>query len=152
MVTINGTGFVPTSTVKFGTTASGTVTFVSPTTLKAVSPAHAAGTVAIRVTTAGGTSAAVNADLFAFGAPAVTSINPNHGSHTGGTSVTIHGTGFVPGTTVKFGTTATGSVTFVSPTVLTVAAPAHAAGAVHIRVTTAAGTSPATGADSYTYQ
>jgi IPT/TIG domain len=82
----------------------------------------------------------------------VTSISPNHGTHSGGTAVSIHGTGFVPGTTVKFGTTAAGTVTFVSPTLLTVAAPAHAVGAVHIRVTTAAGTSPATGADSYTYQ
>jgi hypothetical protein len=150
-VTINGTGFVPTSTVKFGTTASGTVTFVSPTKLKAVSPAHAAGTVAIRVTTPGGTSASVNADLFAFGAPAVTSITPNHGSHTGGTTVTITGSGFVPGSTVKFGSTASGTVTFVSSTKLTVVSPAHAAGAAHIRVTTPAGTSPATSADSFTY-
>jgi hypothetical protein len=151
-VTINGTGFVPGTTVKFGTTASGTVTFVSPNKLTAVSPAHAAGTVAIRVTTAGGTSAVVNADLFAFGAPAVTSITPNQGSHTGGTTVTMTGTGFVPGETVKFGTTASGTVTFVSPTKLTAVSPAHTAGAVHIRVTTAAGTSLATGADSYTYQ
>jgi hypothetical protein len=43
-------------------------------------------------------------------------------------------------------------VTFVSPTRLTAVSPAHATGLVHIRITTAAGTSPPTGADAYTYQ
>ena len=44
-VTINGTNFLAGARVKFGATASASVTFVSATQLKAVAPAHAAGTV-----------------------------------------------------------------------------------------------------------
>jgi hypothetical protein len=150
-VTINGTGFVPGATVKFGATASTAVTFVSSTQLKAKAPAHAAGTVNITVSTGGGASAASHASLYAYGAPAVTSVSPHSGPHAGGTIVTINGTGFVPGTTVKFGTTASTAVTFVSATQLKAKAPAHAAGTVHIRVTTGPTTSAATAADEYTY-
>ena len=150
-VTINGSGFVPGATVKFGTTAATSVTFVSATRVTAVAPAHAAATVHITVTTPGGTSAGTNADLYAFGAPRVTSISPTSGPPAGGTTVTINGSRFVHGATVKFGTTAATSVTFVSATQLTAVAPAHAAATVHITVTTSGGTSAATIADSYTY-
>ena len=66
--------------------------------------------------------------------------------------VTINGSGFVPGATAKFsGTGSALPTTFVSSTKLTVVAPAHAAGAVHVLVTTAGGTSTATSSDLYTY-
>jgi hypothetical protein len=49
----------------------------------------------VRVTTTGGTSAAVAGDRFTYvAAPAVTSISPTSGPAAGGTSVTITGTGF----------------------------------------------------------
>ncbi len=151
-VTINGTGFVPGATVKFSTSASLTVTFVSATQLTAKAPAHAAGTVHVLVTTPAGTSAATNADLYAYGKPTVSSVSPRAGSTAGGNTVTINGTGFVPGATVKFSTAgAPLPATFVSATRLTAKAPAHAAGTVHVLVTTPAGTSAATNADLYAY-
>jgi hypothetical protein len=53
--------------VKFGTTASTTVTFVSATQLKATAPARAAGVVDVSATTPGGTSAVSAADHYTYG-------------------------------------------------------------------------------------
>jgi IPT/TIG domain len=57
LVTITGTNFSAPATVKFGEVAAPEVSVESAKTITAVSPAHAAGTVGIAVTTVGGTSA-----------------------------------------------------------------------------------------------
>src|SRR6267143_397740 len=86
------------------------------------------------------------------GTPTVTSINPTAGPTSGGTVVTINGTNFNnSGLAVRFGSTQSASVTFVSDTQIRATSPAGAAGTVHITVTTAAGTSAATAADQFTY-
>jgi hypothetical protein len=139
--------------VKFGALGSALPsTFVSPSKLTVVAPAHAAKTVHVFVTTEAGPSAPTNNDLYAFGAPVVSGVSPRGGSTAGANTVTITGSGFVPGATVKFG--ATGSAlpsTLVSSSKLTVTAPAHAAGRVNVFVTTPAGPSAITTADQYTY-
>jgi len=151
-VTINGKNFLAGAGVKFGATASASVTFVSATQLKAVAPAHAAGTVDVTVTTPGGTSAASAADHYTYDArPTMTSLSPKAGPIAGGTSVTINGTNFLAGAGVKFGATASATVTFVSATQLKAVAPAHAAGTVDVTVTTPGGTSAVVAADHYTY-
>ena len=88
--------------------------------------------------------------------PSVTSVSPATGSTAGGTVVTVTGTNLSGATKVLFdgpntATPAAGSaVTVISSTRLTVKAPPHAAGAVPIRVVTAAGTSvPGTATFSY---
>ncbi len=68
-------------------------------------------------------------------APTVASINPTSGSANGGTPVTITGTGFVAGATVKLGGTAATGVTVQSSTSIAAVTPAHAAGAVSVVVT-----------------
>jgi IPT/TIG domain len=136
-VTINGTNFVSGASVKFGATASALVTFVSATQLKAVAPAHAAGTVDVTVTTPGGTSAIVAGDHYAYGPPTVSSFTPTSGIT--GSSVTINGTGFAPGAIVKFGLKASTVVTFVSGTQIKATVP-NGAITGKISVTTAAGT------------
>jgi hypothetical protein len=65
-VTINGCGFTGTTAVNFGTTAATSFNFVSDNQVTAVSPAHAAGTVDITVTTPMGTSAATPSDQFRY--------------------------------------------------------------------------------------
>jgi hypothetical protein len=68
-VTISGNGFsTGTTSVKFGTTAAASFTVVNDSTLTAVTPAHAAGTVNVTVTTSRGTSPASPLDQFTFGA------------------------------------------------------------------------------------
>jgi hypothetical protein len=151
-VTINGTNFTSGGGVKFGTTASATITFVSPTQLKAVAPAHAAGTVDVTVTTPGGTSAIVAGDHYTYDArPTLSAVSPAAGPTTGGNTVTINGTNFTSGGGVKFGTTASATITFVSPTQLKAVAPAHAAGTVDVTVTTPGGTSALVAGDHYAY-
>jgi len=150
-VQITGANFVSGATVEFGSTASGTVTFVSATQLKALAPAHAAGVVDVTVSTPGGTSATSAADRYAFGAPRVSSVTPNAGATGGGNTVQVVGSSFVPGATVKFGSVAAGSVTYVSPTLLKVVAPAHAAAVVDVTVTTHAGASAHVDGDLYAF-
>ena len=66
---------------------------MTATTITAVTAAHAAGTVAVSVTTGYGTG--TSATDFSFVAPpTVTAFTPTTGSTNGGTTVTITGTGF----------------------------------------------------------
>ncbi|HXA16462.1 MAG TPA: IPT/TIG domain-containing protein [Thermoanaerobaculia bacterium] len=83
-------------------------------------------------------------------APTVTSIAPTTGSPSGGTAVTITGTGFLTGATVKFGGTLATNVSVVSATSITATTPAHAGGKVDVVVTNSDSQS-ATLAQSFTY-
>ncbi|WP_067886854.1 IPT/TIG domain-containing protein [Nocardia vaccinii] len=78
--------------------------------------------------------------------PTITSLSPTSGPTTGGTSVTITGTGFSGPATVQFGGTAT-TFTIDSATQITAVAPAGT-GAVQVTVTTPDGVSNGI---SYTY-
>ena len=73
-------------------------------------------------------------------APTVTSATPATGAYSGGTPVLMVGAGFTGATVVAFGASTTTGFTVYSDTLLIVAAPAHAAGAVAVSVTTAGGT------------
>jgi len=82
--------------------------------------------------------------------PTVTSLSTASGPATGGTTVTVRGTGFTSGTTVDFGSARATSVRIVSPFELTAVAPAGV-GAVDVTVSTFAGKSATSGADRFTY-
>jgi hypothetical protein len=150
-VTITGTGFAGASAVLFGD-AVVTPLSVTNTQVVAVSPPHAAGLIHIRVVTPGGVSPEVPADDFIYGGvPAITRISPVAGSVDGGTVVTIFGSGFVGATSVTFGGK-TVTPFYVSESEIQVVAPAATVpGAVHLRVTTLAGTSPITANGDFTY-
>ncbi|MEU2121018.1 IPT/TIG domain-containing protein [Nocardia niwae] len=79
--------------------------------------------------------------------PTITSLSPTSGPSTGGTSVTITGTGFGGPTTVRFGSTAT-TFTLDSPTQITAIAPAGSVGTVQVTVSDSGGTSNGV---AYTY-
>ncbi len=82
--------------------------------------------------------------------PTITSLSRASGPATGGTKVTITGTGFSTVSNVKFGTT-TAKFTVKSSTQILATSPPHASGTVKIAVTAAGGTSPTTVADLYTF-
>ena len=65
----------------------------------------------------------------------VSSVSPNSGPTSGGTSVTITGAGFVTGASVKFGNVAATNVNVVNGTSITAITPAHAQGSVTVEVT-----------------
>jgi alpha-tubulin suppressor-like RCC1 family protein len=149
-VTITGTNFTGASAVKFGSANATSFTVKSEGSITAVSPVGT-GTVDVTVTTPSGTSATSSADRFTYG-PTVSKVEPNHGSPSGGTTVTITGTGFTGATAVKFGASNATKVTVSSATSITaVSAKAMGAGTVNVIVMTAAGTSPTSTADQFTY-
>ncbi|MCU1347524.1 MAG: hypothetical protein JWO56_554 [Acidobacteria bacterium] len=68
-------------------------------------------------------------------APTIASVSPSTIDAAGGATVTIAGTNFSNGATVRFDTLSATGVSFVSATQLTAIAPAHAAGSVAVTVT-----------------
>lgn len=84
--------------------------------------------------------------------PSITNVTPSSGPATGGTVVTITGTGFTGATAVDFGTTAATNVTVTSSTVITATSPTGTAGStVDITVVGPGGTSATGSADRYSY-
>jgi IPT/TIG domain len=84
-------------------------------------------------------------------APRLTGISASSGPTTGGTSITITGTGFSGVTAVSFGSTAAKSFTVSSSTLITAASPAAPAGAADVTVTNPGGTSATSAADQFTF-
>lgn len=87
---------------------------------------------------------------FAIGSPIVTGIDPHFGPTTGGTIVTITGTGFSNATSVQFGATPAASFIIDSNTQITAVSP-PGVGSVHVTVTSIGGTSPNSQDDLFTY-
>jgi hypothetical protein len=136
MVTITGSNFTGSTSVAFGTNAASSVTVMSATQIKAVSP-PGSGSVHVTVTTSAGTSTTSAADVFTYVAPpTVTGITPRFGSIAGGTSVIINGTGFQAGASVTIGGVPAGNVSVSNATTLSAVTGAHASpGAVDVVVT-----------------
>jgi Listeria/Bacterioides repeat len=83
--------------------------------------------------------------------PAVTAVSPGNGPVSGGTTVTITGSGFTGATAVSFGGVAADSFTVNSATSITAISPAHEAGTVDVTVNTPGGTSTTGSAGQFTY-
>jgi len=124
VVTISGSGFGSTATVKIGGVAATGVSVTSSTSITATTPAHAAGKADVVVTNADGQSGTLSqAFTYAVPGPTITSISPGTGPTSGGTAVTITGTGFQSGATVTFGGRAATDVVVVSATSITARTP-----------------------------
>jgi IPT/TIG domain len=152
-VVIAGTGFTGATAINFGSLKA-SFTINSDTQITASSPAQCAGAVHVTVSSAGGTSATSNADLFTYNAPrpVVSSVNPNSGSVKGGTQVTIVGSGFTCATAVTFGSVAASSFTVNSDAQIAALSAAEPVGTIDVTVTTAGGTSATSTSDQFTYK
>ncbi|QDZ15991.1 family 20 glycosylhydrolase [Humibacter ginsenosidimutans] len=95
------------------------------------------------VSTAGKVSVVVTAPAAPL--PAITSLDPDRGPETGGTLVTISGTGFDNATGVTFGGIRGSAFTKVSDTKITVTAPMHVPGTVDVLVESQGGALVPTG-------
>ena len=147
-VMITGTGFTGAVAVLFGTTPV-SASVIDSTHVTAHAPPHTTGSVDVRVITPGRTSAAVNADSFAYvGPPTISSVSPSSGES--GTDVTITGTDLTTTSSVAFGGV---PATFlrVDATHVSATAPPHGGGPIDITVTTVGGTSATGVADRFTY-
>src|SRR5690606_24312054 len=108
-VNINGTGFTGVTAVTFGGVPAASVTVINDLILWVTTPPHAAGAVTLVVTSPDGSATLPNGFIFTAPMPTISSVAPNSGPPTGGTLVTISGTGFTGATAVTFdGTAATG--------------------------------------------
>jgi len=97
---------------------------------------------------------AVEIGRFTASPPVVSSISPNHAPELSAAcapTVTVLGTDFQLGASVKFGSVSAGTVNVLSPEQVTAVAPAQAAGTVDVTVTTPVGTSATSGATKFTY-
>ncbi|GAA1778304.1 hypothetical protein GCM10009748_08580 [Agromyces lapidis] len=144
LVTIDGTALGGATAVTVDG-VSVPFTQVSDTEITFETPAHAAGTVDVVVTTAVGSSGAL--PFTYVPAPVLTELDPDEGPTAGGTSVTVTGTDLGDATDVTVDGVSV-SFTQVSDTEITFVTPAHAAGPVDVVVTTPGG---ASGALPFTY-
>jgi len=127
-VTVLGSNFQALATVSFGSAQAQGTTVVSGSQITAVVPPGSAGVVDVKVTNPDFLSG-VRANAFTYvPPPTVTSVLPAAGPVAGGTNVTITGTAFRSGATVKFGTLSSSTVVVDSATQITASIPAVASG------------------------
>lgn len=161
IVTIKGTNLSVPCAVDFGKAPALTPPVVVNASEITVTAPPGTGTVAVTVTTSCGTSStsvsSANQYTYTAPAPTVTAISPSTGPATGGTPVTITGSGFLAAsgssdvTSVKFGSTPATAPTVVSATEITATSP-PGSGTVDVTVTTAGGPSTTSSADQFSYQ
>lgn len=147
-VTLTGTNLTGATAVTFGSTAATGLTVVSATQLTCIAPALAAGTVAVAVTTPGGT-ASLAAAYTATSTPAITGVSPSQGGTGGGTTLTLTGSNLGGTTSVTVGGVAATAVTVVNATQVTCVTPARAAGTVDVVASNGTLSTTATGAFTY---
>ncbi|MFP5261541.1 MAG: IPT/TIG domain-containing protein, partial [Blastocatellia bacterium] len=153
-VTIMGVNFAAGATVSFGGAAATGVTVSNGgTMITATTPAHAAGDVTVLVTNPGNQSASlINGYAYAGDPPppTITSVSPNAGPTSGGTTITVTGTGFNYGATVTIGGTLATNIIVVNSTTITARTIARPAGPANVVVNNYTGPS-ATLANGFTY-
>ncbi|MEV7180304.1 IPT/TIG domain-containing protein [Kitasatospora sp. NPDC093679] len=137
-VVLTGTNLLAASGVSFGGTPAVSFSVISSTQISALAPVGS-GTVAITVTTPGGTS---NGVPFTYvPSPSLSAVTPLQGPTAGGAQVTLTGTNLTSVTAVAFGTSPATSFSAVSATQITAVAPPGTAGPVQVSVTSPGGTS-----------
>ncbi|MEO5822524.1 MAG: IPT/TIG domain-containing protein [Vicinamibacteraceae bacterium] len=142
-ITVTGTGFVAGATVAIGGTAATGVTFVSSTQLTARTPAKPVGGYSVVVRNPNGQTANTPRG-FTYtsgstppppsGTLTATAVSPLSGPTSGGTLITVTGTNFVAGATIRIGGVAATGVTFVSATQLRARTPARPVGGYPVQV------------------
>jgi hypothetical protein len=125
-ITISGQQFFAGATVKVGAIDAASVTVVDGTTITATVPAGLTpGAYDVAVTNPGGGSATLtNGFTATVITPTVTAVAPASGYRHLANTITITGQNFLPGATVRVGTTAATNVSLVDDTSLTATVPA----------------------------
>jgi hypothetical protein len=137
VITITGSSFVSGATVYVGGASATGVTFVSSTELRATTPPGTAGPQALQVVNPGGLSATLT-NGFSYTStsvrPSYGSVSPTSGPTSGGTVLTISGSSFVSGATVRIGGVNATSVTFISATQLRATTPPGTIGGKSVQI------------------
>lgn len=151
-VTIIGANFQAGATVRFGGAAATSVAVENATTLTAMTPAHAQGIVDVTVTNSDNQAVTLaNAYTYTGLPPVITAVDPAFGPTTGGTAITVTGSGFTTGAVVTLGGVAATSINVVNATTITAVTAPHAGGTVAAMVTNPNG-APGRLSLAYSYQ
>ncbi len=126
-VTITGSGLTGATAVSFGTVAATSFTVVSDSEITALSPAHAAGPVDVRVTTTAGTSADTAADDYSYAEGSTTTpVAPTITAWPTASALTL-GEALSDSTLSGGSASATGTFAFTSPSTIPATAGSYAA-------------------------
>ena len=147
-ITINGTNLSGTTAVKIGGVNCTSLQVLSPTVVKAVTPAGTMGDAPISIVSSNATSLAPTP--FTYVLQSITSVSPNNGVYSGGTAITITGTFLSGATIVKIGGVPATNVVAVDSNTVTAVTPAGSVGAASVEVIGAKGTATATNMFLYT--
>lgn len=150
-ITISGTQFFSGASVIVGGNGCAVTSITEPTTIVCTLAAHAVGAVDVVVKNIDNQSTTKTAGYTYQLAPTLSSISPSYGRASGGTTVTLTGTGFVSGAMVTLGGQVCSSVSVTSSTQLTCVTSAHAIGATDVLVTNADGQTSSTLSSAFTY-
>ncbi|NBX37728.1 MAG: hypothetical protein EBR10_11010 [Planctomycetes bacterium] len=146
-ISISGTGLSTTSAVIVGGNACTGVQVLSPTLVRAVTPAGAVGLASVALTTA--TGSVLAPQPFNYVQQSVTSIVPSTGSYTGGTAITISGAYLAGTTAVTIGGVPATNLQVVDASTVTAITPPGSVGSVDVVVTGSKGTVTAVGGFTY---
>ena len=137
VLTITGTGFLAGNTVKVGGTNCPVLT-EALTSITCTIPSKTAWVYSVAVTNDNSLVGTLPSAFTYRGPPTVTSVGPNHSTLAGLVTISVIGTGFYTGTTVKVGGVNCPVISVASGTLLTCTNPANAvAGAYAVAVTNA---------------
>ncbi len=154
-VVITGSEFTGATAVYFGGVAAGEFKVTSSGSITVISPPDVGGKLPVTVVTPEGTSPVTTKTQFKY-TPSVTGVSPNTGQRAGGTSVTVTGSGFEPGTSgtaFKFGKGKVTSYECATTTTCTVVVPAaKAAGTVDVTVVVGKIKGAVVEGDHFTYE
>ncbi len=127
-ITIVGTGFQATPTVTVGGASATSINRVSLTEIRATTPAGTTGLADVTVTNIDGKTVTRAGGFRYRAAPTVTTISPANGPMQGGTRITLTGTAFQAGASVRLGGVPAFAVTVENETTATAVTNANAAG------------------------
>ena len=137
VVTITGTGLAATTGVTVGGAPCTNLVVLTPTQIRATTPAGVAGQAPIAVTTPSGTS--LSPIPFTYVMQSVSSIVPSKGPYLGGTAISIQGENLSAVTAVTIGGVSVASLEVSSSTLLTAITPPGSLGSMDVVITGAKG-------------
>jgi parallel beta-helix repeat protein len=132
-VTLAGANLTSDCSVTFGGIPA-TSTYVDPSTLTAMTPAHVAGAVGVTLTCGTTLFTLPNAFTYLDAAHTLTAVSPSFGGIGGGTLVKLTGTNFHGGCWPFFDGTPSRGAKVLSPTSMTASTPPHALGGVDVAI------------------
>ncbi len=147
VITITGANLTNTYEVTVGGASCTNVAVLSPTSVRATTPAGSPGPASIAVRTLAGTTLA--SAPFTYLQSSISSVVPSLGIYTGGTAITITGTNLSGATSVTVGGVPATNVVAVSSTTVTAVTPAGSVGAVNVTVSGPKNTATAAGGFAY---